>query len=134
MTRFDRTPNKTQRAQALRNGMPGAERKLWAKLKGKQVGGFRFRRQHPVGVYILDFYCPEVRLCIELDGDQHAEAQAIKRDQTRTSFLEQKGICVIRFWNAEVFENLEGVVETIYAHAANLKREAEMMRDGTPSP
>ena len=118
----------------MRSDMPGAERKLWAKLKSKQLGGFRFRRQHPVGPYFLDFYCPDVKLCVEVDGDQHGHPAAMEKDKKRTLFLESKNICVIRFWNGDVFENLEGVLDMILDQAMNLKREADIMRDETPSP
>jgi len=71
----------------------------------------KFRRQHPVGNYILDFYCDEARLAIELDGGQHA--QSSKYDSQRTEELLKKGIRVVRFWNNEVLENLDGVLERI---------------------
>jgi very-short-patch-repair endonuclease len=134
MTRFDRTAAKTKRAQALRSDMPRAERKLWAKLKNKQLGGFRFRCQHPIGPYFLDFYCPDVKLFVELDGGQHTLDAALIHDAKRTAFLENNDICVLRFWNAEVVENLNGVVTAILDQAMNLKREIEILRDKSSSP
>ena len=134
MSRFDRTREKTIRAQALRGDMPNAERKLWSRLKGKQLGGFRFRRQHPVGPYFLDFYCPDIKLCIELDGDQHAQESAIKHDEARTHFLEQKEICVLRFWNNQIYEGIDNVLEEILEQALNFEREQSIMRDKIPSP
>lgn len=134
MTRFDRTPQKSKRAKELRNNLTDAERKLWRALKGKQLEGLKFRRQHPVGRYILDFYCPAVRLCVEVDGGQHNEPENIKRDQTRSDWLAARGISVVRVWNFEVFESLEGVIETILDHVRVARNDIEMGRDDIPSP
>jgi len=103
-----------QAARALRDDMTDAEHLLWCCLRRKQLGGFRFRRQHPFEQFVLDFYCCEARLAVELDGGQHNEAITQARDKQRTSFLESHGIQVIRFWNNEVFANLEGVLQNIY--------------------
>ena len=114
MTRFDRTKIKTARARQLRRDAPRPEHKLWFHLRGGQMHGFSFRRQHPVGPYVLDFYCAAAKLAIELDGDQHATAEGRKHDRIRTRFLAEKGIQVLRFWNHEVRDNLDGVLEGIY--------------------
>jgi very-short-patch-repair endonuclease len=134
MTRFDRTPEKTHRARSLRANATKAERKLWRRLKSKQIEGLKFRKQHPIGPYILDFYCPEVKLCIEVDGGQHNESSHIQSDATRTNFLEAHGVTVIRFWNVEIFDNLDGVVEAIMEQAWSLKREIHLNRESVPSP
>ena len=134
MTRFDRTPQKTKRAKALREKQTDAEQKLWRALKGKQLDGVKFRRQHPVGDYILDFYCPAAQLCVEVDGGQHNEPANSQRDAIRTSHLEKRGITVMRVWNFEIFENLDGVLEAISEQAHYLVREAETERDQIPSP
>ncbi len=97
----------------LRKDLTDAESLLWMKLRRKQLNGLRFLRQYSVGRYILDFYCPEIRLAIELDGGQHAETDAVEHDQIRTDYLAACDIRVIRFWNSDVFENLEGVMERI---------------------
>jgi len=86
---------------------------LWARLKDRQVGGCKFRRQHSVGRYVLDFYCPARKLAIELDGGQHAESDAMEYDVARTEYLHERGIQIVRFWNNEVREQLEGVLEKI---------------------
>ncbi|MEO1015139.1 MAG: endonuclease domain-containing protein [Pseudomonadota bacterium] len=116
-------------AKALRKDMPPAERRLWAKLRNRQLGGFRFRRQHTVGPYIADFACVEARLIVELDGDQHGRDDAPARDARRDAFLEEQGWRVLRFWNHEAFENLDGVLETILYEArmrvAELKSRGE---------
>ncbi len=101
-------------ARALRSTMTDAEKLLWQCLRGKQLGGYRFRRQNPIERFVLDFYCCEAKLAVELDGEQHNEADARIRDNERTSLLEEHGIRVIRFWNSEVLANLEGVLETVY--------------------
>jgi very-short-patch-repair endonuclease len=101
-------------ARSLRHAMTDAEQSLWHCLRRKQLGGFRFRRQHPVERFILDFYCCEVKLAIELDGGQHNEPDAKARDKERSELLSGHGIQVIRFWNNEVFANTEGVLQRIY--------------------
>ena len=87
---------------------------MWALLRDRRLAGFKFRRQHPVGPYILDFYCHEARLAVELDGGQHNEPDERARDTKRSAFLEAQGIRVLRFWNNEVFQNTEGVLQAIY--------------------
>jgi very-short-patch-repair endonuclease len=96
-------------SRSLRRGQTDAERKLWRHLRNRQVGGVKFRRQHFIAPFITDFCCPERWLIIELDGDQHGER--IEADQRRTAFLENQGYRVLRFWNHDVLENIEGVLE-----------------------
>jgi len=109
-------PAKTARARELRNHATEAERRLWVLLNRRQAAGFRFRRQQPIGPYTLDFYCPEIRLAIELDGGQHAEKRA-EHDALRTEYLEAEGVTVLRFWNWEIFKHLDGVTRTIFDEA-----------------
>ncbi len=97
----------------LRNEMTDAERLLWRVLRNHQLEGMRFLRQFSVGSYILDFYCPQQHLGIELDGGQHAEEMIQEHDEERTEFLFKNHIRVLRFWNNEVLCNIEGVVEKI---------------------
>ena len=97
----------------LRNSLTPAEAKLWSLLKNGQIKSRKFRRQHSVGPYILDFYCPSERLCIELDGASHFTDGGYEYDSARTKYLDVLNICVIRFENKEVFENTEGVLEEI---------------------
>jgi very-short-patch-repair endonuclease len=120
LTRFDRTPGKTARARRLRRDMTDVERRLWSTLRRGQVEGFSFRRQHPKGKYVLDFYCSRVRLAVELDGSQHGEADNASRDRLRDAWLASQGITVLRVWNGEVLRNLEGVWETIRHEALRL--------------
>ena len=97
-------------AQHLRKSMTDAERKLWRRLRGRQLG-VKFRRQHPFESYILDFVCLEHRLVIEVDGSQHADAAV--QDATRTAALEEAGFRVLRFWNNEVLAQTDAVVAVI---------------------
>ena len=106
-------------ARGLRRDSTDAERLLWRRLRDRQLGGFKFRRQATLGPYVADFLCVEARLVVEADGGQHtAEA-----DAKRSAFLEAKGLRVLRFWNNEILENPEGVLETILAAAAAGKKE-----------
>ena len=92
-------------AQDLRHSMTDAERRLWSRLRDSQLG-VRFRRQEPIGTYIVDFVARRARLIIELDGGQHSA----EIDTARTAFLESRGFRVVRFWNNEVLQNQEGVL------------------------
>ena len=107
-------------ARKLRRSMTDAEQLLWFCLRRRQVDGFRFRRQHPFEQFVLDFYCPEVRLVVELDGGQHNSEAGAAHDAGRTVALEMCGIRVVRFWNHDVLRNLEGVLQVI--HEALLDR------------
>ncbi|MHB1357431.1 MAG: endonuclease domain-containing protein [Anaerolineae bacterium] len=97
----------------LRREQTSAEGLLWALLRNRQVMGLKFRRQHPIGPYVLDFYCVEAHLGIELDGGQHDVIEVIESDQERTAYLEARGIKVIRFWNHEVLRTTEVVLQTL---------------------
>ena len=100
--------------KALRNNMPKPEQTLWYWLRGKNLKGYKFRRQYGVGNFILDFYCPELRLAIELDGDSHfIDAKTKIRDQNRDKFLTSQNIKVIRFTNTEIVESINGVIDKI---------------------
>ena len=101
----------SSRAQSLRGNPTEAEKKLWSVLRLQQMDGHRFRRQHLIGAYVVDFVFLDEKLVIEVDGGQHA-SQA-KRDDARTAWLELSGYRVLRFWNNEVLGNIEGVAETI---------------------
>ncbi|MBN2394003.1 MAG: endonuclease domain-containing protein [Anaerolineae bacterium] len=106
-------PTIISRARELRRAATPAERNLWSALRGKQLYGLRFRRQHPLPPYIVDFYYHEKRLVVELDGGQHNEAVRTAYDHDRTAWLQPQGLRVMRFWNREVDTNLEGVLEAI---------------------
>jgi len=106
-------PTTLSRARELRRASTPAERKLWSALRSKQLCGLKFRRQHPLPPYIVDFYCHEKRLVVELDGGQHNEVARTAYDLERTAWLQAQGLRVIRFWNYEVETNLAGVLEAI---------------------
>ncbi len=119
-----------------------AERVLWSRLRGGQIRSARFRRQQPIGDYVVDFLCSKARLVIELDGGQHAERS--EEDAKRTAFLEGSGYTVIRFWNNQVLVELEAVAEAIRARIAAVfppleggsqrEGEGETLNEGPPSP
>jgi very-short-patch-repair endonuclease len=101
-------------AREMRGRQTDAEGLLWHVLRGRNLLGFKFRRQHPIENYILDFYCPELELAIELDGGQHADD--VDYDTRRTVFLQTKGIKVLRFWNNDVLARTVEVLEEICRH------------------
>jgi very-short-patch-repair endonuclease len=106
---------KTRLARRLRRDSNQAEQKLWRHLRSRSLGGLKFVRQNPIGPHIVDFVCREKRLVIELDGGQHAESD---RDAVRDRWLAEHRYRVLRFWNNEVLENIEGVWDTIFAAAS----------------
>ena len=101
----------------LRNHSTSAEAELWTLLKHSQIGGFKFRRQHSIDKYILDFYCPFLKLAIELDGEPHADLEANARDADRDEYLAKHGIFVLRFENRWVFEYPNVILDEILAFA-----------------
>ena len=98
-------------ARHLRKNLTEAEGRLWQRLRQKQLGGFRFRRQVPLGQYVADFVCLSEKLVVEVDGGQHA--RRIEQDERRAAWLAENGFRVLRFWNNDVLSNTEGVLETI---------------------
>jgi len=105
-----RDERRVRRARSLRRALTPAEFKLWANLRNRRLGGFKFTRQEPVGPYYADFACRERRLIVELDGGQHAERLT---DRQRDNDLAALGYRVIRIWNNEIIENLEGVLQSL---------------------
>ena len=108
------------------------ERMLWKELKGKQLEGYRFRQQHGFGPYVLDFYCPSLRLCIELDGEIHTEDRVKQKDEERTIFLKENRIKVLRFRNEEVEQNINDVLERIKDYIRSINQGQEVVQ--TPNP
>jgi very-short-patch-repair endonuclease len=104
---------KTSRARQLRKNFTDAEQILWRTVRSRQLGGHKFRRQQPVGRYIVDFVCLEASLVIEVDGGQHAEIRQAAYDEERTAWVRQQGFRVLRFWDHEVLKQLDGVKEAI---------------------
>ncbi|MBM4332057.1 MAG: endonuclease domain-containing protein [Deltaproteobacteria bacterium] len=100
------------RARALRKNLTEAERSLWRELRFRQMGGYKFRRQQPLGGYIVDFVCFEKRLIVEVDGGQHSEQ--IEHDLKRDEWLKAQGFPVLRFWNSQVIDEIRAVKEIIH--------------------
>ena len=101
----------TNQARSLRKNQTDVEQRIWQQLRNRRLLNHKFRRQFPIEPYIVDFVCLELKLIIELDGGQHADQ--LDYDQYRSQYLGQKGFKVLRFWNNEIIENNEGVLETI---------------------
>jgi very-short-patch-repair endonuclease len=113
MTEFFNRETEREKRKELRNSMPKAEVLLWLRLKGRHMLGCKFRRQSSVGAFVVDFYSPEIKLGIELDGDSHFQEGAREYDQERQAFIESFGIKIVRFLNLDIYENLDGVLEAI---------------------
>jgi very-short-patch-repair endonuclease len=107
-------------SKSLRREMTDPEMRLWYRLRAGRFDGWKFRRQVPLGDYVVDFLCENARLIVEIDGGQHADQQ--EDDLARTRWLEQQGYRVMRFWNNEVLENMDGVLETLFPVLASGKR------------
>jgi very-short-patch-repair endonuclease len=113
MTRlFNKAPEKEKR-RILRKNSTEAEVMVWAKLRGNQALGYKFRRQYSVGAYVIDYYCPALKLAVEIDGDSHSGAEAMANDEHRQASIESLGIRFLRFRNEDIYENLEGVLKAI---------------------
>jgi very-short-patch-repair endonuclease len=110
------------RRRSLRKDMPKSEVILWAKLKNKQIQGERFLRQYSVDQYVLDFYCPRLKLAIEIDGDSHFMPGAEDQDKVRQEYIEAFGIRFLRFANEDVCKNVDGVCQTVYNAVDELRK------------
>lgn len=121
-------------ARDLRENSTEMEKKIWTQLRGRRFEGYKFRRQHDIGKYIVDFVCLEHKLIIELDGGQHNEQAQKSYDDERTKYLEKNGYKVLRFWNNEVNSNFEGVLETIYNGLHDLESKGSLTPHPDPLP
>jgi very-short-patch-repair endonuclease len=119
-----RTPKKIQLARTLRKDFVPAEALLWKALRNRALGGFKFRRQHPIGRYVADFACVESKIAVEVDGETHLPRK--DADQKRTEAMQADGWCVMRFWNNEIYDELDPVKEAIY--------QLCLRRSNPPSP
>lgn len=117
----DANPKLYEFGRSLRKQMTEAENKLWEHLRSKKLNGLKYRRQHPLHNYIADFYCHEKKLVIEIDGAVHTTADNAEYDKGRTYELQELGVTVIRFWNDEVINDLEGVLEKIEKAVRDVK-------------
>jgi very-short-patch-repair endonuclease len=100
-------------SRQLRHSMTDTERFLWSKLKMKQLNGYQFYRQKPIGNYIVDFYCPSAKMVIEVDGSQHFYKDGLEHDKERDAYINSLGLTVLRFTNIEVLTNMQGVFDKI---------------------
>ena len=112
-------------SRQLRENMTDAERHLWAKIRLKQLKGFQFYRQKPIGDYIVDFFCPRTKLVIEVDGSQHFSDEMTEYDRIRAESMKGLGLRVLRFTNTEVLKHVGGVIESI-------EREIRIPLEGIP--
>jgi len=119
-----------QSARRLRRVMTEAERLLWSRLRDRRLGGLKFRRQAPLGPYVLDFFCEELRLVVEVDGSQHADRT--EHDAKRTEWLEAHRCRVLRFWNNDVMQQTDSVLEAIRAAACGAPHPARFARHPLP--
>ena len=103
-------------SRELRRNMTDAENLIWSQIKGKQLKGHQFYRQKIINNFIVDFYCPNANLVIELDGGQHYERASIEKDNIRDNYMKRIGLSVLRFSDRDVFENLDGVLERIWSY------------------
>ncbi|MFJ5284363.1 endonuclease domain-containing protein [Pseudomonas sp. NPDC088429] len=114
-------PTLVQFSRQLRANQTDCELLLWQRLRSRQIANLKFRRQFPCPPYVLDFYCAELKLVIELDGGQHFETSGLIHDQRRTLYLYQQGIEVVRFSNLEVLQQMDAVLEQLIRIAAARK-------------
>lgn len=119
-TFYAATPNTFEKAHLLTNNMTDAEKILWDKLKNRKVFKDRFRRQHPIGIFIVDFYCHEHKLAIEIDGEIHLEKEVAEYDDSRTHDIEKLGIKILRFTNDQIFSELDLVLKEILQAISSL--------------
>jgi len=122
-----------KRARTMRRALTPPEARLWVQLKGRKLEGLKFRRQHPAGPYILDFYCPEQGLAVEVDGMIHGDADQARHDERRTAWLTTKGISVLRVASCDVRDDVEGVLNAI-RNAALRRSAAPSTATRSPSP
>lgn len=113
MTKIYNSLNTKDKRKYLRSNMTRPEQIIWVHLRKKRLGGYKFRRQFGIGKYIVDFYCPKLKLAVEVDGDSHYTDRAIKYDQERDQWINSLGITIIRFTNLDVTTNIEEVINTI---------------------
>ena len=129
---YSNHPATKEYRQLLRKTETPTERMLWKRLRGKQLDGYRFRQQHGSGPYVMDFYCPSLRLCIELDGEVHNKDDVRQKDEERTEFLIKNKIHILRFRNEEVEHHIENVLERIREFVLSINRGQEVVQ--TPNP
>ena len=133
--------NPVSRARSLRQAMPEAQRRMWRLLRDRRFAGYKFRREHPLGRYTLDFYCAEAKLSLEVDGSQHGFPNQHQRDEAKEKYLLNRGIVTKRFWNSQlrrepemVKENLWRLLQERAPHPENVPVTPEARSRSWPSP
>ncbi len=126
MTELYNRNSEKEKRQFLRNNMTAAEQKLWLQLKGKQLENCKFRRQYSVAQFIIDFYSPEIKLAIEVDGDSHFQEGAQEYDRERQQFIESAKINFLRFTNNDIYNNMSAVCEIIRDKIQSLRNLPEV--------
>jgi very-short-patch-repair endonuclease len=121
---FGAKPETLRLAGELRRNMTPQEKLLWEHVRNKKLDGYRFRRQHPIGEFIVDFFCYDAMLVVELDGKVHKERSQLERDIQRTKLLNRHGLRVIRFRNEEVERNIQSVIRRIRRTLSEARRSA----------
>jgi len=121
MTKVFNKSSEREKRRYLRNNMPKAELLLWSELKGRKLRGYKFRRQYGVNGFVLDFYCPELKLALEVDGDSHFQEGMEVNDLERQLIIESYGITFLRFTNNDVYENMTAVLERILEFMEEVK-------------
>jgi very-short-patch-repair endonuclease len=126
--------NSIEFARRLRQSSPDAERRFWLHIRNRRLAGYKFCRQLPIGPYVVDFVCKSARLIVELDGGQHAEQR--RYDDRRDRFLSKLGYRVVRVWNSDVFENLDGVLSAVLRELGgrSITPRPSPARDARPLP
>ena len=119
---FNRLKSKDTRKE-LRNNLTKGEIILWQNLKGSQLGGFKFRRQRSVQDFVVDFYCPEIKLAVEVDGQTHGFEEVFARDQWRQKIIEQEKVIFKRYTSNDIFNNLDQTLEDLYQTCLELKKD-----------
>jgi very-short-patch-repair endonuclease len=121
-----------EKRRSLRNNMPPAEKLIWQRIRGRQIEDCKFRRQYSIGVFVVDFYVPELKLVLEIDGESHFVEGAKEYDDERTAFLESKGTQVLRFTNQQIYEELDAVLERITETIRYLRQAELVVQESTP--
>ena len=116
----------------MRRAAPDAEKRMWSILRSRKLSGFKFRRQYPVGGFIVDFYCVKERMAIALDGGQHGDEKNLKYDERRTARLNELGVRVMRFWDRDVLKETEAVAETIWKILTTGEKPSPQPSPGIP--
>ena len=125
-------PQPIERARQLRSRLTDAERVLWRRLRLRQIDGHKFRRQHAIGPFIVDFACVEQKIIVEVDGGQHSDAR-VTYDRDRTEWLRTKGYTVLRFWNNDIMRDVESVLEAIRQTLQDLPSAPRRAEEDPPS-